>query len=197
MYPIVHQPFHNEAFWEAMWAPYPEEDYQFVLAQIHPEDTVLEIGAGDMRLATRIARVARCVYAIEKNVHLTPPPAARQDLPSNLVVIQGDARSFPFPPNITVAVLMMRHCTHFAHYLNKLRKTSCNRLITNARWRTGVETIWLHDTRKHYDDFQIGWYACWCGQTGFKAGSVDLITPEIEQMVHETATCPHCKPQRS
>ena len=38
--------------WERRWAPYDELTYQEVLAQVRPDDLVLEIGAGDLRLAT-------------------------------------------------------------------------------------------------------------------------------------------------
>jgi hypothetical protein len=62
----------------------------------------------------------------------------------NLVVIHGDARYVAFPNGITTAVLLMRHCTHFDLYVKKLQAVGCRTLITNARWRSGVEVIDLH-----------------------------------------------------
>ena len=61
---------------------------------------------------------ARVVYAIEQHAHLTAGPP----LPDNLIVIIGDARALPFPP-VDVAVLLMRHCRHFALYRRKLAAT--------------------------------------------------------------------------
>jgi glycerol kinase len=44
--------------WEQLWAPYDESTYQAVLAAIGPEDILLEIGAGDLRLAIRAAAIS-------------------------------------------------------------------------------------------------------------------------------------------
>ncbi len=43
--------------WEARWAPYDEATYAAVLAAIRPDDVVLDIGAGDLRLARRMAQI--------------------------------------------------------------------------------------------------------------------------------------------
>ncbi len=51
--------------WETLWAPYDEATYAAVLAAIEPSDVVLDIGAGDLRLARRIAERARQVIAWE------------------------------------------------------------------------------------------------------------------------------------
>ena len=45
----------SETAWESLWAPYDQATYQLVLDQIRPEDTILEIGAGDLRLAHQMA----------------------------------------------------------------------------------------------------------------------------------------------
>ena len=44
--------------WERMWAPYDEATYAAVLAAVGPDDILLEIGAGDLRLARRLAIVS-------------------------------------------------------------------------------------------------------------------------------------------
>ena len=63
--------------WEAAFAPYDEDTYRFVIERIGPPDVVLDIGAGDLRLARRLATIAKRVYAIERNAtvlsHADPP----------------------------------------------------------------------------------------------------------------------------
>ena len=49
----------SEATWEAMFAPYDQPTYQAVLDQIQPHDIILDIGAGDLRLARQMAQIAR------------------------------------------------------------------------------------------------------------------------------------------
>jgi SAM-dependent methyltransferase len=124
----------------------------------------LEIGAGDLRLARRLAEITRRVYAIEIQPAVLEKAGPTAKLPQNLDVVQGDACQIPFPPNITAAVLLMRHCSHFDLYVQKLLATGCSRLITNARWGAGVEVIDLHTPRRSFDEIDIGWYACLCGQ---------------------------------
>lgn len=187
----------TEQDWEACWAPYDPATYQAVLACIHPEDHVLEIGAGDFRLARQIAAVARQVTGIEIQAPLVARALytqARRPLP-NLTLLQGDARSLPFPYGITTGVLLMRHCTHFRFYAEKLKRLGCTRLVTNARWRMGVEEVDLFAPRQDYLSIRIGWYACFCGKTGFITGPLENLTPELETLVHEVAACPACSPQ--
>jgi hypothetical protein len=174
-----------------MWAPYPESLYQEVLAHIHPEDVVLDIGAGDMRLAIRMAIQAHHVYAIENQAVLFKS-LQEKDLLPRLTILHEDARTFPFPTDITTAVLLMRHCTHFQLYADKLKAIGCKKLITNARWRSGFEIIPLQTPRPAYDQIPFGWYACWCGHAGFKPGPVEALTEENFETTYEVATCPNC-----
>jgi SAM-dependent methyltransferase len=176
--------------WEAMWAPYGEPTYRAVLAHIQLLDSVLEIGAGDLRLARRIAEVASRVYAIEKKPHILA--RAARPLPNNLVVITGDARSLKFPRGVTCGVLIMRHCLHFHQYIQKLRDCGAARLISNARWRYEPEVIDLHQPRITYGQLELGWYACWCGAAGFKDGPVEKITTGLLETVYEVQDCPKC-----
>jgi hypothetical protein len=177
-----------------MWAPYDATTYQAVVDCLVPEDTVVEIGAGDLRLARRLVEICRKVYAIEIQESLLR--AATRSFgdvpPKNLIVLCADAQALPFPSDVTVGVLLMRHCTHFRLYADKLKSAGASRLITNARWRMGVEVVQISQSRQPYLELPMGWYACWCGAVGFKPGPVDLITPEMDRRVYEVVECPMC-----
>jgi SAM-dependent methyltransferase len=176
--------------WEALWAPYTAEDYQSVLDRIEPKDVVLDIGAGDLRLSVRLAHIARQVYAIERN----PQILAQFDQaswPQNLAVIYANALTYPFPNDVTVGVLMMRHCTHFKEYAAHLKSIGCQRLITNARWGMDVEAIDLRSGVEYNPD-RMGWYACTCGSIGFTPGDPHSITEQVMGTVTEVIDCPNC-----
>lgn len=175
--------------WEQLWSPYDEQTYQSVLQYILPDDIVLDIGAGDFRLAQRVALCARWVYGIEIQTRLFPQEVTAQ----NVEMILADALILPFPGGITVGILLMRHCRHFRHYVEKLKLAGARRLITNARWGMGVEVIDLDQTREQYVAIDLGWYACLCGSSGFKPGPVESLTPEIDQKIHEVVDCPICQ----
>ncbi|MCL4803712.1 MAG: rRNA adenine methyltransferase, partial [Anaerolineae bacterium] len=66
------------------------------LAFVPDGATVLDIGAGDLRLARRLAPRARMVYAVEQR----PRWPLGDPLPQNLIAIQGDARAFPVPSEV-------------------------------------------------------------------------------------------------
>ncbi|MBI1879317.1 MAG: rRNA adenine methyltransferase [Chloroflexi bacterium] len=175
--------------WEARWAPYDEPTYQTALSFVQPGDVVLDLGAGDLRLARRMANLARRVFALE----MQPGLLANQDsLPNNLTVLCADARCIPWPTGITLGVLLMRHCTHVSLYVARLRAAGCQRLITNARWGMDVELMDL-GPRLAWRSVDFGWYACTCGQTGFVPGLPEqLINPERVEYVAEVETCPAC-----
>ena len=65
------------------------------LAQIHPEDTVVEIGPGAGSLTHALAAAAKRVIAIEIDTDLLPQ--LRSSMPSNVEIIEGDALTVPFP----------------------------------------------------------------------------------------------------
>lgn len=179
--------------WEASWAAYDEATYRDVLAAIGRQDTVYEIGAGDLRLARRMAAIARRVYAVEiQEPLLAQVCRSEEPLPANLIVQCGDARVMPVPTGTTVGVLLMRHCTHFQLYAQKLKLAGAQALITNARWKMGVERVLLQERRLPYRDVEMGWYACWCGVVGFKSGPAERLTPELEAVVYEVQDCPQC-----
>ena len=184
----------DDAVWEALWTPYDQPTYQAVLDVLTSDDIVLEIGAGDLRLAIQMAKATQRVYAIEIQKPLIERAlnSACEPLPGNLIISSGDACSLPFPSGIITGVLLMRHCTHFNLYVNKLKRAGCQRLITNARWRMGVEVILLQEPRAPFDKIPMGWFACWCGAVGFKPGPAGLFTPDQEAVVHEVASCPKC-----
>lgn len=180
--------------WEQMWAPYDESTYQQVLSWLRQDDVVLDIGAGDLRLARRMAVKTRYVYAVELNRSLL---VNRAQAPGNLTVIWGDAYRLPFPTGITAAVLLMRHCQGFAALFEKLLYAGCQRLITNARWRVGLELVDLRRSPILYPAAGLGWYACRCGATGFVPGPAEALTPQIEAAVQEVIDCPSCATERT
>ena len=177
--------------WEARWAPYDEPTYQTALSYVQPGDIVLDIGAGDLRLARRLANLTQWVYAIERQpgLLLNQPP-----LPDNLTVLCADARFVAWPKGITLAVLLMRHCTHIGLYVARLRAAGCRRLITNARWGMDVELMDL-GPRAAWATVDFGWYACTCGQTGFVPGPPEQLSDEERmELVVEVENCPACTP---
>jgi hypothetical protein len=188
-----------------------------VLAAIQPDDVVLEIGAGDLRLALRIAEQARQVIAweiqpelIRAAVHGTAAsitdndcsrrtrdpagakPASNHGAGERLIVVCTDARSEPMPPGVTVAVLLMRHCTHYALYVDKLRAAGCRRLITNARWGVEVEVIDLAPAAP-FASVEAGWYACRrCGATGWAGDDETALNETSVAHVADVEGCPAC-----
>lgn len=183
--------------WEARWAPYSEADYAAVQVAIRPDDVVLDIGAGDLRLARRMAQVARQVIAWEVQPELL---AIDEDVKCEtwqksapaLTVVCTDARSEPVPPGVTVAVLLMRHCTHYALYVDKLRAAGCQRLVTNARWGMGVEVIDLAPAAS-FASAEAGWYACRrCGATGWAGDDPLAVTEAMIERATDVEGCPAC-----
>ena len=181
------------AAWEAMYAPYDEPTYQAVLDQLREDDIIIDIGAGDLRLARQMAQIARKVYAVEIDARLLDSECSSNDpLPANLIPIHANARALDFPPDVTSGVLLMRHCTCFSLYVDKLRKAGAARLLTNARWRMSIEVVDLHVLRKSFAGTGMGWYACLCGGTGFKEGPAEQWTLAMDNIVHEVSVCPQC-----
>jgi hypothetical protein len=180
--------------WGKIWSPYSEKYYIEVLSELSPEDVVLDIGAGDLRLTRRIAEKCKFVYALEINPDIIKLgiESCGQPIPDNLIILNLDARYFSFPEDVTSAVLLMRHCTDVKLYIKKLMEVGASRLITNARWRLGVEVIDLLTERIDYRDLRIGSYGCICGSVGFKPGDTRDLTPGIEIIVNEVINCPAC-----
>ncbi len=179
--------------WEALWAPYDEATYATVLAAIEPTDVVLEIGAGDLRLARRLAGIAHRVIAWEIQPDLVARGLAAGPLPPNLIAVTTDARAEPAPANATVAVCLMRHCTHYAAYVAKLRAVGCRRLITNARWRAGVEIIDLGPAAS-FETIGHGWYACRrCGAVGFAGDDPAQVDEHTLAHTIDVEGCPTCQ----
>ena len=187
------EPIPSDATWEAMYAPYDQPTYQDVLDRLKSSDVILDIGAGDLRLARQMRRIARKVYAVEVNARvLDQAYAARDPLPANLIPIHTDARALDFPSDLTTGVLLMRHCTCFRLYAEKLQLAGAARLITNARWHMGVEEVNLLAQRPSFAEVSMGWYACQCGGTGFKEGSVEDWSIEMDRITNEVSNCPQC-----
>ena len=179
--------------WEALWAPYDEATYAAVLAAIAPGDVVLEIGAGDLRLARRLAGIAGRVVAWEILPDLVARGLAAGPLPRNLTAATVDARAEPMPAGVTVAVLLMRHCTHYAGYVSRLRAVGCRRLITNARWRMGVEIVDLGPAEP-FEMIGPGWYACRrCGAVGFAGDDPAQVDEHMLARMADVEGCPACQ----
>lgn len=180
---------HGLMEWEGWFSPYDDETYEAVLSHIRPEDVVLDIGAGDLRLALRLTEEVQRVVAVEVN----PVVVAQAldiiglDLPPNLHVVCANALDFGVPSDVTVAVLLMRHCGRFREYATRLQAAGCLRLVTNARWRSSVESIDLTVAGATFDAVQEGWYACRCGATGYVGTGArpDAVPVEVR-------ACPAC-----
>ncbi|MCS6964599.1 hypothetical protein [Thermoflexus sp.] len=190
--------------WERLWAPYDEEVYDGILARLQPGERVLEIGAGDLRLSSRMAERGCRVVAVERQWALLAegmrargflPGALRWEQPlqlsEELTIVWADARTWPFPP-VESAILLMRHCAAFPVYMHKLRRVGCRRLFTNARWRMGVEEIPLGPALS-FEKVPLGWYACRCGAVGFREGPPELIDATVLEHVWEVENCPACE----
>lgn len=183
--------------WEALWAPYDETTYAAVSAVLEPDDVVLEIGAGDLRLARRMATVARRVIAWEIRPELVAQGLADGPPPHNLTAVTADARTEPPPAGVTAAVLLMRHCTHYAAYVARLRAAGCRRFITNARWRAGVEVIDLGPAEP-FEKAGVGWYACRrCGAVGFTGVDPAQIDEQALARITDVEGCPTCQKEDS
>ena len=181
---------HDLSDWEGWFHPYDDETYGLVLQHIQESDTVLDIGAGDLRLALQMAGRARRVYAMEVNPLLVGAALGETglDLPRNLHVICANALDVTIPPDVTVAVLLMRHCQHFAVYSDRLQAVGCQRLITNVRWKSGLEVVDLAAPRVPFDQVQEGWYACRCGEVGYVGQGDRSEAPAVE-----VSDCPFCR----
>jgi hypothetical protein len=155
-----------------------------------------------LRFARRLAAVAQQVYAVERRADVLRLVRNGQPqgllLPDNLAVTCADARTWPFPTGLTVGVLLMRHCRHFALYVSKLRAAGARRLITNTRWGMGVEVMDLRSGLTWEVAVTTpGWYACACGAVGFVAGPPDMVLDvESVKQVEECEQCA-CKERES
>lgn len=177
-----------------MYAPYDQPTYQLILDLLHADDVVLDIGAGDLRLSHQMARIVPKVYAVESNASvLDQAPASSDPGAGRVIPICADARVLKFPSDVTVGVLMMRHCLHFGIYFKKLRNAGARRLITNARWRMSVETVDVWKEHIPWQEAGMGWYACQCGGTGFQEGPAEQWTADMDRVIHEVVQCPRCR----
>lgn len=173
---------------ENVWAPYDESTYGPALEAIRAEDVVLDIGAGDLRFAVRAAARAKRVIALERQAELIGPGP----WPANLAIVTADALMWPFPNGITVGVLLMRHCTHYRAYAERLRAAGAGHLITNARWGMSVEVVDLVAPRRDLAELRACWYACDCGAVGFADGPAEAVTPSALNTTANVSACPHC-----
>jgi hypothetical protein len=184
---------HDLEAWEGWFSPYDDQTYDDVLSHFASDDVVIDIGAGDLRLALCMAERTQRVYAVEVNPLVVS--AALEiiglDLPRNLHVICSNALDLRIPRDVTVAVLLMRHCQHFATYFDRLQTAGCQRLLTNARWKSGIELIDLTTPGLAFQDLHEGWYACRCGATGYVGTGT-----RPDGVPVEVTGCPACSSSR-
>lgn len=106
------------------------EFYPFVLENLDPDDVVLDLGAGDLRLDILMAERVKKVYAVEVNPILVGRALQiiGYDLPRNLIVICANLFDIEIPKDATVAVILMRHCTRREEIIRRFKKL---KIITN------------------------------------------------------------------
>jgi SAM-dependent methyltransferase len=181
---------HDLSDWEGWFSPYDDETYSLVLQDVGERDVVLDFGAGDLRLALQMAEQARRVYAVEVNPVVLGAALSEigLDLPRNLHVVCANALDIAIPADVTVAVLLMRHCQHFGEYFARLQAAGCRRLITNTRWKSGVEVIDLTCPRVPFEEMREGWYACRCGAVGYLGRG-----ERSQSLPVEVSDCPGCQ----
>ncbi|MCC6905313.1 MAG: rRNA adenine methyltransferase [Anaerolineae bacterium] len=179
--------------WARLWAPYDASTYQEALGYVNPGDRVLDIGAGDLRFAYLVAQKGCTVYAIEQQIGLLCN-SRHTAYASRIHVMVGDARYMAFP-EVDVAILLMRHCADFARYVTRLRQAGCGQLVTNARWRMGVECMPLA-TAIPFKPERSGWQACvQCGRVHFHPCEDPARAPEnIDSAFVNVEGCPDCMP---
>ncbi|MEM2996702.1 MAG: class I SAM-dependent methyltransferase, partial [Candidatus Bathyarchaeia archaeon] len=106
------------------------EFYPFVLENLDPDDVVLDLGAGDLRLDILMAERVKKVYAVEVNPILLGRALQiiGYDLPRNLIVICANLFDVEIPKDATVVVILMRHCTRREEIFKRFKKL---KIITN------------------------------------------------------------------
>lgn len=191
------------ADWATVWAPYDDDTYTQGLDDVRAlarvqalpvaNLTVLDIGAGDLRFARQLAAQGYRVIAIERQAALIEQALRHSACPPNMLVIVADAVRWPFP-RVHIAVLLMQYTHDYAAYVQKLRAIGCQWLVTNARWRLGVECIPLSPAAA-FDADRPGAYACVrCGRTGFIAGPPEYFDLDHPLDSRNVETCPNCMP---
>lgn len=132
------------------------------------------------------------IIAVERRVDIVQRGLASAPLPEGLAVVIADYRTWPFPPGVDAAVLLMQYCGDYALIVRKLREAGCPALITNARWRLGVEVVPLARAAPYSADV-AGWYACVrCGHTGFAPLAPAGLTAEVAERMTNVEGCPGC-----
>lgn len=84
--------------------------YVKVVEEIRPADSILDVGAGDLRLDLALAERARKVYAVEVDPLLLGRAleVVGYRLPANLVPICADGFDLPPPREVTVVMALIR-----------------------------------------------------------------------------------------
>ena len=100
------------------------ECYPFVLENLNSNDVVLDLGAGDLRLDILMAEKVKKVYAVEVNPILVGRALQiiGYDMPRNLIVVCANLFDIEPPKDVTVVVILMRHCTRQEEIFKRYKK---------------------------------------------------------------------------
>ena len=107
-------------------------------ACVAPDDVVLDLGAGSGRLTAELARIARCVVAVELDPEWARRLRGRWD---NVLVVEGDAARVALPPERfrVVANLPFHRTTDILHRLLDDPATPLARADLIVEWGVAVK----------------------------------------------------------
>lgn len=95
---------------------------QFFLDHIESGNTVLDVGAGFGYVAVTVAQKAKKVVGIDLNEQ-SIAKAKKNDLPTNVSFLVGDATTYPFAEQFDV-IILSNTLEHIANRVELLRKLS-------------------------------------------------------------------------
>ncbi|MGQ9680485.1 MAG: hypothetical protein ACUVV4_06950 [Candidatus Bathyarchaeia archaeon] len=91
---------------------------------MNADDVVLDLGVGDLRLDILMTERAKKVYAVEVNPILVGRvlQVIGYDLPRNLIIICANLFDIEIPKDITLVLILMRHCTRHEEIFRRFKK---------------------------------------------------------------------------